>query len=137
MPADLSSLTAVRDVIMQLAERAGFDEDEAGQIEIAVDEACANIIEHAYHDAKHPPPIRFVVQFDGKAFSVEMYDHGKPFSIDQHALPRFPDHWVNGNTRGVGLYIIKRCMDVCEHTRSPDGVNRLKLVKRLRRRGHA
>ena len=42
------SLADIRKFVFQAASNAGFDEKEIYAVELAVDEACSNIIEHAY-----------------------------------------------------------------------------------------
>src|ERR1700726_1811358 len=49
MPSDARYLPVVRGAIGPLAAVIGWDETECGAIALAVDEALANIIRHAYH----------------------------------------------------------------------------------------
>ncbi|MCC5876306.1 MAG: ATP-binding protein, partial [Candidatus Sumerlaeia bacterium] len=47
-PLDTGVLSVIRTFITSLSCQMGFSEDQAGEIEMAVDEACANVIRHAY-----------------------------------------------------------------------------------------
>ena len=48
LPANSENLDIIRKFIAGIAENMGFSEEEIYQIELAVDEACANVIRHAY-----------------------------------------------------------------------------------------
>lgn len=132
VPGDTRSLSLVRNMAGHLALLAGFDDLEASKIEIAVDEACSNILEHGYQDESPKPSIRLEFRIMPDAFIVEIYDVGKGFDFEAHASPSFPDHWNAGNLRGVGLYLIKECMDEVSYDRlaDTDQGNRLRLLKR-------
>jgi serine/threonine-protein kinase RsbW len=47
-PAKVSSLAEISSYVTQAAERAELDERAVYAVQMAVDEACSNIIEHAY-----------------------------------------------------------------------------------------
>ena len=48
IPSVTENLHLIRDFIIKIAEKAGFDEPNQEQIALAVDEACTNVIKHAY-----------------------------------------------------------------------------------------
>ncbi len=48
LPANSENLDIIRKFISGIAGNVGFTEEEVYQIELAVDEACANVIKHAY-----------------------------------------------------------------------------------------
>ena len=48
VPGRFESLTEIATFITQAAREAGLNDDEVFHVEMAVDEACSNIIEHAY-----------------------------------------------------------------------------------------
>src|ERR1700686_2722509 len=50
MPSDARYLSVVRGAIGPLAAAIGWDESECRAITLAVDEALANVIRHAYHN---------------------------------------------------------------------------------------
>ena len=45
------NLLEVREFVLDAARTFGFSEEEASKIVLAVDEACTNVIKHAYHYA--------------------------------------------------------------------------------------
>lgn len=132
VPGDTRSLSLVRNMAGHLALLAGFDDLEASKIEIAVDEACSNILEHGYGAVDPKPSICLEFRVQPDCFVVEIADCSQGFDFDSHSSPTFPDHWNAGNLRGVGLHLIKECMDEVAYNRKRDGDpdNRLRLVKR-------
>jgi anti-sigma regulatory factor (Ser/Thr protein kinase) len=48
VPSSTDNLAMIRDFVASVGEKAGFDEKEVMKLSLAVDEACANVIEHAY-----------------------------------------------------------------------------------------
>ncbi len=129
VPGDSRSLSLIRSVVGPLSVLAGFEELQASKIEIAVDEACSNVLEHGYSGVSPKPPIRVEFEVQPEKFCVRIFDQGDPFDFAGHSAPKFPDHWHDGNTRGVGLYLIKECMDEVSYDQFPDQRNCLRMVR--------
>lgn len=129
IPADLRCLDNVRRMISDLAGNMGFTRGEIGSIEVAVDEACTNAIEHAYREISVKPPIRIEIKMEPDRLTVDVIDSGPGFDYQQESLPSFPDHWFRGNVRGAGLYLISECMDEVAYERNTGGGNRMRLIK--------
>jgi len=110
LPSESSFLIVVRDVAKRMAEAAGFDEATAGKVALAVDEATANVIEHAYHgQAGREVFVRF--EDRGPDFMVEVVDDGD--RVDPKSLPQFElARYVNEHrTGGLGVPLMKKIMD--------------------------
>ena len=90
VPGDPRSLALVRSFVGHLALTAGFDDVEASKIEVAVDEACANIIEHAYSEMERKPPVTVQVVLSDDSFVVQIFDEGKSFD---KAFMEAPSIW--------------------------------------------
>lgn len=131
IPGETRYLALVRMVVTELARTAGVPDFEVDKIEIAVDEACTNVMDHAYRNASPKPPINVDIQLGPGQFVVDVIDQGTPFDYNAYVPPKFPDHWLNGRTRGVGLYIIRKCMDEARYDQLPGKTNRLRLIKRF------
>ncbi|HEX9960769.1 MAG TPA: ATP-binding protein, partial [Pyrinomonadaceae bacterium] len=59
VPSSTENLALIREFVSSAATQAGFDEKEVAKLELAVDEACANVIEHAYdHDVNKEVIVR-------------------------------------------------------------------------------
>ena len=49
VPSSTQHLAMIRDFVSSVGVQAGLGEDDVARLEMAVDEACANVIEHAHH----------------------------------------------------------------------------------------
>jgi serine/threonine-protein kinase RsbW len=109
-------------------------------VQVAVDEACSNIIEHAYGgevaaDAPCPPGtprpqiIRCTCRTQQDRLIIELHDHGRPF--DPATVPK-PDLDADLNERhagGLGVYFIQQLMDAVHFESTPGQGNTLTLTK--------
>ncbi len=115
-------LRHIRQFIVQLAEDVSFSEEEVSQIEIAVDEACSNIIEHAYNHStdfdKEGKKIYVRVEIYKHGIKIVVGDRGK--GIQPHHIHRtknLKQYKTSRYHRGLGTYIITNFMDdVLFHT---------------------
>jgi serine/threonine-protein kinase RsbW len=129
VPGEAKSLALIRMVVTSLAEEAGLPQDEIDKVEVAVDEACTNVLDHAYAECVPHPPVRLHIRTENNEFVVDVVDEGAAFDFERHQTPKFPDHWWGGHTRGAGIFLIKKCMDNVHYDRLPNERNRLRLVK--------
>lgn len=131
LPGIVESLPQLCTFAYQAALNAGLNEHIAWQIELAVDEAATNIIQHAY-----PPDragnVRLACSYDEDQFRVALYDTGLPF--DPSTVPP-PDLTSSIDTReagGLGMYLMGRMMDDVRFEYHPDtGENVLLMSKRV------
>ena len=129
VPGEASSLAAIRWVVTRLARASGLSDDQVDQIEVAVDEVCANVIEHAYCSLLPKPPIHLEIQAGKEHFMIDVIDCGSAFDYDSFEDPKIPDHWLEGHERGVGILLIRKCMDEVLYDVLPDARNRMRLIK--------
>ena len=65
VPSSTENLSMIRDFVGNVGARAGFGKGDVMQLELAVDEACANVMEHAYgSDATHEVTVKAVLDAD-------------------------------------------------------------------------
>ena len=62
-PCDSRYLELIRDFVAKIAKITGFDEEHVNKIQLSVDEACTNVVKHAYKGID-PKDIRVDVTFD-------------------------------------------------------------------------
>lgn len=137
IPSKYSYLRIVRQSVMDICARAGSSEFMAAQLEMAVDEACANIIEHSYGGESGPSDpvsgqglglrVNLVQQADG--ILVELYDYGKGFNFESYQFPEPPEYIENQQKRGLGMFIINQFVDQVDYQRGTPEGNCLKLFK--------
>jgi serine/threonine-protein kinase RsbW len=105
---------------------------EVGQLELAVDEACANVIEHAYgDDTTKQVMIRAV--FDDDTLRIHVIDTGKGFDPTQVQQQDLKDLIAKRKTGGLGMRLIKTLMDEVHYEIEPGKKNELRMVKKLRK----
>jgi serine/threonine-protein kinase RsbW len=127
-------LSDVRRFIASAARDAGFTDDAIASIELAVDEACTNIIKHAYrYDAAGR--IRISVSRQSPAagparFVITIIDNGRRFDRDSWHAPDMPEYFRRLKPGGLGIMLMTKLMD--EVTYGDDGPsNSIRLVKYL------
>jgi len=130
-PARYESLAAIGEFITTAAEQAGFDECTAYQIQLAIDEACANIIEHAYGE-EGSGVIQCSYRIRDDALVVMLRDTGEPFDPETVPEPNLSANLEERTGGGLGLYLIRRIMDEVNFDFESERGNVLTLIKRKR-----
>lgn len=125
-PSHPAAMAAVRAWVRALLHDAGATTDQVNLMVLAIDEACTNIIRHAYGNAPGQP-IRIEATADGDEVSFRLRDFGRPAPATAFE-PRALDPQTPG---GFGLHFIRAAFDRVEPSPRDRG-NELLLVKRLR-----
>ena len=127
-PAQCESLAAIIAFVTEVAHQAGLSADAVQAVQLAVDEACMNIIEHAYRGTEGGN-IECRCAIDSRGLVITLIDHGIPFELDKVPQPRLSVNLEERSERGLGVYIMCRLMDEVRHTFSPQSGNVLTRVK--------
>lgn len=125
-------LVTVREFIAQEAAAFGFAEEDVSKIALAVDEACTNIIKHAY---RFDPGGRITVEVrrgDG-AFTVTVIDHGRGFDPEAIRTPDMKEYLSKYRRGGLGVFLMRSLMDEVEYHIVPGERNEVRMTKFLRR----
>ena len=130
--AESSQLLNLASFAAVAAKEAGFDHKQTWRIELAVDEACANIIEHAYK-GKNGGLITLKIAIEpNKWLQIVVEDQGNGF--DPSKIPSVLPVTLLENTRvgGMGVHIIRTIMDEVKFEfKIPDVGNRLTMIKKV------
>lgn len=137
VPGTVDHLARIRAFVTDNAREAGFGEGEVDEVVLALDEAVANIVEHAYEDSPLPAEerkIRLSIDLDGGLFRVVLQDRGVPYdpttapglTAEESALKG-----ARGDDGGWGLYIIRQFMDDIRYRYSPEEGNVLEMERRI------
>ncbi len=124
------NLSRIREFIKTTSEEAGFDKDTANKIVLATDEACTNIIKHAYKNIK-TGRIEINISFKNKKFTVSISDSGKHFNSSSVPEPDLPRYYQEKKVGGLGMYLMKKLMDEVKYSQQNDKKNKVTLVKYL------
>lgn len=130
-PIETRVLSILRSFATSLAREVGFSDEEASQIEMAVDEACANVMRHAYkhlgissdlpvekrnldNGVRRGCVLRIQAQMGKDFLKFTIIDQGiglnkMPAGVD--SVEEFQD---KGGKGGLGIYIIQNFMDEVE-----------------------
>jgi serine/threonine-protein kinase RsbW len=131
VPASFASLEKIRDYFSRAAGEAGLDEDAVFEVQLAVDEAASNIIDHAYEgECESEIECGYELLKDG--LKLNLHDHGKPFDPDVVELPDIISDPTQRKKGGLGLYFMRQMMDEVNFSFSGDGGNDLTMIKRRR-----
>lgn len=126
-PGNYKSLEKISEFVKETAKSAGFDDFTIFTIETSVDEACSNIIEHAYGD-ENIGDIEISIDFNQNQFFVIIKDHGSPFNPDLIPEPNLSSNLNKREEHGLGLYMMKQWMDEVKFE-FKDNSNILTLIK--------
>lgn len=127
MQSDPRYLPVVRGTIGPLAAAIGWDESDCRAITLALDEALANIIRHAYH-SRADGLIEVECRAGAEGLEIVLLDHGDPPDRSKICARSMGCDQPGG----LGTHIIKDVMDTVTYQATPQG-NRFTATKRLRK----
>jgi serine/threonine-protein kinase RsbW len=128
VPARYDRIKQICTFVVEAAEIAGLDESAVFHCQIAVDEACTNIIEHGY-EGEDKGQIEVVCQTDSGALKIELRDQARPFDASTLPEPKLNLAIDETAVGGLGVYFMKKMMDEVSFSHR-DGTNSLLMVKR-------
>lgn len=132
LPSETSNLDIIRKFISGIAENMGFSEEDVYKIELAVDEACSNVIRHAYQGLNDREKIiDITVRTKADRIEIVVADHGQGFDPDKLPTPKIEEYMKKMKRGGLGIYLMKTLMDRVRFKINPGVRNEVKLVKFL------
>lgn len=130
IPSQTDNLELIRDFVSKLASKVGFGVDDVGKIELAVDEACTNVIKHAYK--KDPSkPIDIAIKIYLNKFTIVITDRGKGFDPSKLKIPNMKEYLAELRVGGLGIYLMRSLMDEVDYEVKPGVRNKVTMVKYL------
>ena len=127
IPSDPRYLPVVRGAMGPLAAAMGWDESECLAITLALDEALANVIRHAYHN-RADGRIELECRQNADGIEITITDNGE--ALDRSKL--CARQIGCDQPGGLGSHIIRDVMDTVSYEISPAG-NRFAATKQLRK----
>jgi serine/threonine-protein kinase RsbW len=134
VPGRYDNLEKISEFVRQAAEEAGLDNFSVYQVETAVDEACTNIIEHAY-GKEGIGDIECTCQVSPDRLTVVLRDWGKPFKPGKIHPPNVMAPLKKRQAHGLGLHFIRQWMDEVDFQFTGETGNVLTMVKRKEKSG--
>jgi anti-sigma regulatory factor (Ser/Thr protein kinase) len=127
IPSHPKYLSAVRSVTSKIGQMYDIDEPVVEDIKLAVDEACTNVIKHAYRgDISKKIVLKYIIKQN--SFQVIVEDRGIKAQVDL-IKGRSLDDIRPG---GLGIHFIRRVFDVFEFDEKKKKGNRLRLIKYMK-----
>lgn len=130
IPSSTRYLEQVRRFVEAHTVAAGFNSESVEQFKVAVDEACTNVIKHAYHgNESQEVTIRIIVDKDRCTVCIQ--DKGHAFRPQEYEEPDIFDLAKRRQAGGFGVHIMRRLMDHVEYA-SQGRTNEVRLTKYLK-----
>ena len=120
-------LYEVRNFVEINGNKVGLSEKTIAHISLAVDEACTNIIKHAYgNDLSNK--IKVKIETSNNQFTVIITDNGKHFDPNTIPEPNIEKIQKMKKGGGLGMFLMKKLMDEVHYNSKING-NELILIK--------
>jgi serine/threonine-protein kinase RsbW len=112
-------VSRIRHAVVASAAAHGIGSERRSDIALAVSEACANVVAHAYPDAAAPGPLFVEAFLEDEAFVVVVSDEGTGIEPLAHSP---------GRGLGLGLALIARLAKTLEIERDGHGGAKLRMA---------
>ncbi len=128
VPSSTENLSMIRDFVGSIGERAGFTHGEKAKLALAVDEACANVIEHAYgSDGTCEVTVKATI--DPDAVQIRIVDTGRGFDPTAVKDTEVDSLIRQGKSGGLGMRLMRSLMDEVHYEIGPGQKNELTMTK--------
>lgn len=126
--ANLDVLASIAEFVEDVCVEVGIEADARFDIQLAVEEACCNVIEHACAGLDCNLTLRLATD-DGDLI-VTVQDRGRPFDPDAVPMPDLQAPLDERPIGGLGLHLMRQLMDEVRFSFSATEGNTLAMVKR-------
>ena len=120
-------LDVVQTALQQIADLAGFGEDENHYMSVAVRESVVNAIKHG-NRMDETKRVGVVINLTPQALEVEIRDEGKGFDPTGVGDPLAPENLLKAD--GRGMFFMRSFMDEVSYSFPPQGGALVRMVKR-------
>ena len=128
----MERLGEISEFIARAARTSGLNDDQTYDVQMAVDEACTNVINHAYK-GRDDGKIQIRCEASAAEFIVTIQDWGKQFDPAKIAQPKTHDPLNRRKIGGLGLFFMRKMMDQVQFSFSKDRGNVLVMSKKIKR----
>ncbi len=128
VPGRYDRLEQVCQFVAAAAAAAGLDASASSHCQLAVDEACTNIIEHGY-GGEDRGDIRLLCDPSPGELVITIQDTAQPFDPSAVPVPDLSAPLDEMRIGGLGLFFMREVMDAVEFSYTAEG-NTLVLIKR-------
>lgn len=121
-PANIDQLHSILDWVKGQVAPMQFDKKALRNIELAVEEAVVNVINHGYKNG--PGKIQIHVHLFAGHVEIEIADTGPPFNPLEYS-----GEIDRSQIGGLGIHMMKQCVDSVEYQRI--GNRNLLILKKI------
>jgi serine/threonine-protein kinase RsbW len=132
VPSNTENLAMIRDFVNGIGMRAGLPASEVANLEMAVDEACANVIEHAY-GPEVTKEVSVKATINDETVQIDVVDTGKGFDPGEISQLNLDQLVAERKSGGLGMRLMKTLMDEVHYEIIPGQKNELRMIKRLKK----
>jgi sigma-B regulation protein RsbU (phosphoserine phosphatase) len=125
IPARADQLKPLREAVRAALAPCGCTGDALEHLVLAVNEACMNIIQHAYGDDEAGEILVEIIN-NGQQLEFRITDFADPIDIES-IKPRRLDEVRPG---GLGTHFIQEVMDEVDYSNSPDASGNLLIMRK-------
>lgn len=131
MDSDLRNLEVASAFLAKIMQQLGAIDKDIFDVQLAVDEALTNIIEHAYTGQSGGQITIRCKLTAPKEFTVQLRDSGIPFDPQQVQNPNVDAALEDRKVGGLGIFFMKRYMQTVKYA-SRGMENELTMTKILK-----
>ncbi|MGA2508649.1 MAG: ATP-binding protein [Candidatus Acidiferrales bacterium] len=128
LETQLESVDLAENIVMRVAEAAGFGEDDIHKLGMAVREGVINAYNYGNCQDRRKK-ILLGVEFDPEKMVVHIIDEGRGFELTEVADPLAEENLLR--TSGRGLFLMRAFTDEMTVQRGPQGGADLMMAKKL------
>ncbi len=124
----LEQVAQAVDFVTQMAMEAGLNEQAIYHCQLAIDEACTNIVQHGYQFNGLYGVLDIICRIEASRFTIMVMDDSPAYNPLTRPDPDPTAGLEERSSGGWGIYFIKKVMDQVSYYY--EGRNRLVMVKR-------
>jgi len=125
----LENLSVISDFIGKAMRQIGAKEKSIAEVQLAVDEACSNVILYAYPGRKGT--VKLALGLVGDDLIVTIRDRGKPFDPTSVPPPDLEADLDERRIGGLGMHFMRQVMDEVSYSFDAEEGNKLTMRKHL------
>ena len=127
----MDRLDEISEFVERAARASGLNPDQVYDVQMAVDEACTNVIHHAY-EGRDDGKIEIGCERTATELVITIRDWGKHFDPKRVAQPKTGDPLPRRKIGGLGLFFMYKMMDRVKFSFSQDQGNLLVMSKKIK-----
>jgi len=131
LDSSLESVDSAENLVLEVAQKAGFDEEDLHKIGMSVRESMVNAVVHGNQYSAHKK-VHVSVSAGAGCLTITITDQGKGFDLDALPDPLADDNLLRNCGRGI--FLIRAFMDDIQVRRLTPNGTEVTLTKYLVRK---